>query len=101
MKLPVSPVTPTPSGIGHFCRDPAHSILPPRIRTTASGTGGAPVPSTSVAPVRARGGGGVPAGASKADVAAIFQPDDVFMKIRSERPECSSVPYATRYRYVP
>jgi hypothetical protein len=49
----------------------------------------------------ARGGGGVPAGAWNALVIAIFQPDGVFRKMRSEIPVCSSVPYRTRYRYVP
>jgi len=81
-----------PRGGGHWARVPAQSILPPRSTTTESWTGGTPVPSTSVAPTRARGGGGVPGGAENAVVTAIFQPSPAFTKNRSEIPESSFGP---------
>ena len=60
--------------------------------TFAFATGALPRPSINVAPASARGGAGVPGGASTAPVTAIFHPSGVFTKRRSEIPECSSPP---------
>src|SRR2546428_10854296 len=77
IQSPLRSRTSIPFGGGHWARVPAQSIVPPRTITTESGTGGAPVPSTSVAPTSARGGGGVPGGAENAVVTAILQPPSI------------------------
>src|SRR2546430_9225119 len=55
--LPAAPTVPASAGTGQAARRPAHAIRPSRMTTTAFRTAGAPVPSTSVAPTIAMGGG--------------------------------------------
>ncbi len=76
-------------------------MRPSRITTTASGSGAAPVPSTTVAPVRANAGGGVAGSAGKAVVTATRHPSDVRTSTRSLTPRTSASPCTNRYRYAP
>src|SRR2546425_11187239 len=56
--LPTALTVSASAGTWQVARDPAQAIRPSRITTTAFFTGVAPVPSTSVAPTIAIGGGG-------------------------------------------
>src|SRR2546426_6699753 len=55
--LPAAPTVSASAGTGQAARRPAHAIRPSRMTTTAFRSAGAPVPSTSVAPTIAMGGG--------------------------------------------
>src|SRR2546430_17736024 len=80
--LPPARTVSTSAGTGQLARAPAHPIRPFRVTTTASRTGAAPLPSTSVAPTIASGGG-VASGVANAVVTAIFQPSGVRTNTRS------------------
>src|SRR3989449_2349323 len=83
------------AGTGQAARDPAQEIRPSRITTTASPTGAAPVPSTSVAPTNAIGGGAT-LRVGNAVVPATFQPEGVRMKTRSLTPRALPLESTTR-----
>jgi len=76
-------------------RAPAHAMRPFRVTTTASRTGAAPVPSTSVAPTIAKGGG-VASGVGNAVVTAIFHPSGVRTNTRSLTPRTLPLESTTR-----
>src|SRR5438874_11004916 len=87
-------------GTGQWAAEPAQAIRPSRITTTAFRTAAAPVPSTSVAPTIAIGGG-TASGVGKAVVTATFHPAGVRPSTRSLTPRTLPVAATTRSRYTP
>jgi hypothetical protein len=66
---------------------PMQAMRPLRITTVALRRGAAPVPSITVAPVRAKAGTGASPGEPNAVLTAIFQlPSGCFTSTRSETP---------------
>ena len=76
-------------------RGPAQAMRPSRSTTTASRTAAAPVPSTSVAPTSASGGGAA-SGVGNAVVTATFHPSGVRTKTRSLTPRTLPLESTTR-----
>src|SRR5438445_11854271 len=85
------------AGTGQAARDPAQAIRPSRITTTASPTGAAPVPSTSVAPTNAIGCGST-LRVGNAVVTATFHPYGVRLQTRSRSHPAPPLEYHTRDR---
>ncbi len=93
--LPTALTVSASAGTGQVARGPAQAIRPSRITTTAFFTGAAPVPSTSVAPTIASGGGAA-SGVGKAVVTTIFQPVGVRTSTRSLTPRTLPLESTTR-----
>src|SRR5437867_1054315 len=83
--LPMALTVSASAGTGQLARGPAQAIRPSRITTTAFRTAATAVPSTSVAPTIAIGGGAA-SGVGKAVVTATFQPAGVRTSTRSLTP---------------
>src|SRR5438552_15533728 len=98
--LPRAFTVSAPAGTGQVARGPAQAIRPSRTTTTAFFTGVAPVPSTSVAPTIAIGGG-TASGVGKAVVTATFHPAGGRTSTRSLTPRTLPLESTTRQRYTP
>src|SRR3989442_6083881 len=98
--LPTALTVSASAGTWQVARGPAQAIRPSRITTTAFFTGVAPVPSTSVAPTIAIGGGGA-SGGGKAVVTPIFAPAGVRTSTRSPAPRTLPLQATTRSRDTP
>ncbi len=83
------------AGSAQLLLGPAHTTRPSRSTTTAFGTTAPPIPSTSVAPTNARGGGAAP-GVGNAVVTATFQPSGVRTNTRSLTPRALAPLSTTR-----
>src|SRR6266699_3418577 len=93
--LPMAFTVSASFGTGQPARGPAQVIFPSRITTTALGTADAPVPSTSVAPTMAIGGGAA-SDVGNAVVTAIFHPSGVRTNTRSLTPRTLPLESTTR-----
>src|SRR5882672_3449158 len=93
--LPAAPTASASAGTGQVARGPTHAILPSRITITAFRTAAPPVPSTSVAPTIAIGGGAA-WGVGNAVVTATFHPSGVRTRTRSLTPRALPLESTTR-----
>src|SRR3989449_7993855 len=98
--LPTALTVSASAGTWQVARGPAQAIRPSRITTTAFFTGVAPVPSTSVAPTIAIGGG-VASGVGEEGVPAVFPPGCVRTSERSLTPRTLPLESPTRERDTP
>src|SRR3989442_11860075 len=98
--LPTALTVSASAGTWQVARGPAQAIRPSRTTTTAFFTGVAPVPSTSVAPTIAIGGGAA-SGGGEAVLTAIFPPAGVPTSTRSLTPRTPPVEAPPRERYTP
>src|SRR2546430_11975405 len=98
--LPAAGTVSASGGTGQVTRGPAQATRPSRITTTALRTGAPPVPSTSVAPMKAIGGGAAPR-AGNAVGTATFQPAGVATNTRALTPLGLRLVSTTPWRATP